>query len=51
MKPLLDHYIGVVMPAPGAGIHDFKNRVTQDVDDRDKPGHDEVETQGEPEPT
>jgi hypothetical protein len=30
-----------VMPALVAGIHEFQRRPKQDVDGRDKPGHDD----------
>ena len=34
----------VVMPGLVPGIHVFKHILHQDVDGRDKPGHDDVET-------
>jgi hypothetical protein len=35
--------LSVVMPALVAGIHVFSICLKQDVDGRDKPGHDETE--------
>lgn len=35
-----------VMPGLVPGIHDFLHRGTKDVDGRDRPGHDERESNG-----
>jgi hypothetical protein len=34
--------LSFVMPGPGPGIHVFLRSNKQDVDGRDKPGHDDV---------
>jgi hypothetical protein len=38
----------LVMPALGAGIHVLRPYALQDVDGRDKPGHDSWESEGRP---
>jgi hypothetical protein len=36
--------LSAVMPGLGPGIHDFLSRRNKDVDGRDKPGHDELDS-------